>query len=187
MLTPELLRAVGVRSASASTWAPHLAAAAPHADITTPLRVAAWVAQIAHESGRLVYVSEIWGPTAVQRRYEGRADLGNVQQGDGQRFLGRGPIQVTGRANYRMVRDELRAAGIDCPDFEAVPKLLENPQWGALAAAAWWRRNKVNAYADSRNIAAVSSLVNRGRVGLPALGAVERATLFAAACRFLGI
>jgi len=187
MPTPDLLRAVGVRQPAAATWAPHLAAAAPHADITTPLRVAAWVAQIAHESDRLIHVSELWGPTKVQLLYEGRAGLGNVQAGDGRRYLGRGPIQVTGRANYRMVRDEMRRVGIDCPDFEANPLTLESPQWGSMAAAFWWKRNKVNAHADRRDIAAVSSLVNRGRVGLPALGAVERATLFAAACRFMGI
>jgi putative chitinase len=44
---------------------------------------------------------EIWGPTAAQQRYEGRADLGNTQKGDGKRFMGRGYVQITGRTNYQ--------------------------------------------------------------------------------------
>ena len=58
---------------------------------------AAFVAQLAHESGAFNYVREI----ASGRAYEGRKDLGNVMVGDGMKFKGRGLIQITGRANYR--------------------------------------------------------------------------------------
>src|SRR4051812_35649614 len=69
-------------------------------DVNTPKRAAMFLAQVSHESGRFQWVRELWGPTPAQTRYEGRADLGNLRPGDGRRYLGRGPIQVTGRSNY---------------------------------------------------------------------------------------
>lgn len=187
-ITPELLRALGVRADRAAAWAPALAAAAPLADITTPKRVAAWLAQLMHESRELIYSSEIWGPTQTQLGYDGRRDLGNTRPGDGRRYLGRGPIQVTGRANYARCRDDLRAAGIPgVPDFEAIPEALSLPEWGARAAAIWWQRNGVNPYADRGAIDDVSSIVNRGSPGKVANGADDRRRIYQQACRVMGV
>lgn len=72
-----------------------------------------------HETGRFRWLREIWGPTAAQKRYEGRADLGNTQPGDGKRFMGRGLVHITGRANYT---DWAKRLGID---IVAHPELAE--------------------------------------------------------------
>lgn len=108
-MTLDLLRAaVGCSAALAERYAAPLADACRVFGIDTPQRQAAFLAQIAHESGSFRYVREIWGPTAAQQRYEGRADLGNTEPGDGKRYLGRGLIQLTGRANARQARDALQ-------------------------------------------------------------------------------
>lgn len=72
-----------------------------------------------HETGRFKYLREIWGPTAAQKRYEGRADLGNTIKGDGKRFMGRGLVHITGRRNYA---DWAKRLGVD---IVARPELAE--------------------------------------------------------------
>ena len=70
-----------------------------------------------HETGRFKWLREIWGPTAAQKAYEGRADLGNTVKGDGKRFMGRGLVHITGRRNYA---DWSKRLGVDLlanPDF----------------------------------------------------------------------
>lgn len=72
-----------------------------------------------HETGRFKYLREIWGPTVAQKRYEGRADLGNTIKGDGKRFMGRGLVHITGRRNYA---DWAKRLGVD---IVARPELAE--------------------------------------------------------------
>src|SRR5690606_17393021 len=93
-------KATGLSASRAQDWYPYVRAACIEFEITAPTRLAAFLAQVGHESGGFVYAREIWGPTEAQKRYEGRKDLGNTQPGDGSRFRGRGLIQITGRANY---------------------------------------------------------------------------------------
>jgi putative chitinase len=69
-------------------------------DITTPLRIAHFMAQATHETGGFKFLHELWGPTPAQQRYEGRLDLGNTSKGDGYLYRGRGVFQLTGRGNY---------------------------------------------------------------------------------------
>jgi Predicted chitinase len=83
----------------AGVFAPLLNTAMGRFQIIGTERVAAFIAQIGHESGQLRYVREIWGPTPAQIRYEGRTDLGNTLTGDGFKYRGRGLIQITGRTN----------------------------------------------------------------------------------------
>ena len=110
--------------------------------IDTPVRAAAFLAQVAHESGGFKYVRELWGPTPAQLRYEGRADLGNTEPGDGERFMGRGYLQITGRANYRDVGRALAT------DLLTYPAKLEIPRLAAVSAAWWWSARKLNVLAD---------------------------------------
>ncbi|MBC8782813.1 glycoside hydrolase family 19 protein [Pseudomonas fluorescens] len=123
-------------------------------------RVAAFIAQVGHESGQLRYVREIWGPTVQQLGYEGRADLGNTVKGDGSKFRGRGLIQITGRANYAACGEALGLALI------SKPELLELPQWAAASAAWFWKSNGLNTLADNGEFVKITRRINGGTNGL---------------------
>jgi len=160
LVTPQQLAAIyGCPFVRAANFAPYLNAAMSEYDISTPVRIAAFLAQIGHESGRLRYVREIWGPTAAQQRYEGRADLGNTEPGDGKKYMGRGLIQITGRANYRSVTDALGE------DFVTYPSLLESPKWSTLSAAWFWASRQLNALADAGDFDAITRRINGGQNG----------------------
>lgn len=163
LLTPGLLaKAVGCSVDRAAQFSEALSAACEAYQITTPARLAAFLAQISHESGALRYTSELWGPTPEQQRYEGRADLGNVQPGDGVRFKGRGLIQTTGRYNYGRTTLWLRVHAPHAPDFVLNPEALELPGWAAWSAAAYWYHNKLNALADAGEFTKIGRAINRG-------------------------
>ncbi len=149
----------------AENWAGVLNEAMGIFAIDTPERVAAFLAQIAHESGRLAHVRELWGPTPAQLRYEGRLDLGNTEKGDGFRYRGRGLIQTTGRANYRATSKGLAEFVSKCPDFEASPELLEAPRWAALSAAWFWHSRSLNALADAGDFMRLTRRINGGTNG----------------------
>jgi putative chitinase len=127
--------------------------------IDTSARIAAFIAQIGHESGQLVHVREIWGPTAQQAGYEGRADLGNTVKGDGSRYRGRGLIQITGRANYTACGEALGLDLINHPDF------LELPQHAAMSAAWFWSTRGLNALADRGEFVKITRRINGGLTG----------------------
>jgi putative chitinase len=100
-LTGLLARVAGRPMAPLTGIGTALAKHAPRfALLDNAARLANFVGQTCHESGSFRYLREIWGPTEQQLRYEGRQALGNTQPGDGKRFMGRGLIQLTGRANY---------------------------------------------------------------------------------------
>jgi len=160
-LDSALLRAaVGCTADLADIYADHLAYACAMHDITSPVRLAAFLAQVGHESGSLKHTAELWGPTDAQRSYEGRKNLGNVQIGDGFFFRGRGLIQVTGRANMTQMAEWL---GLD---LLGSPELLEQPRWAALSAATWWARHGCNQLADAGDFEALTRRINGGINGL---------------------
>jgi predicted chitinase len=125
------------------------------AQIATHLREAAFLAQLAHESGELRWLEELASGAA----YEGRRDLGNTQPGDGKRFKGRGPIQITGRANYR-------AAGkaLDLPLVQR-PELAAYPQHGFDIATWFWTTRRLNALADQSAFRLITRRINGGMNG----------------------
>ncbi|MEN7529352.1 glycoside hydrolase family 19 protein [Cupriavidus sp. DL-D2] len=168
--------AAGLTQAMADRWFPHITAAWAEFGIATPARQAAWLGQIGHESAGFVYTREIWGPTPAQTRYEGRADLGNTQPGDGKRFMGRGLIQVTGRANYRACG---AALGID---LEADPTQLQGEALAARSACWFWQRKNLNALADAGDFVTLTRRINGGTNGL-----ADRQQRWERAKRVLGV
>jgi putative chitinase len=127
--------------------------------VGTP-RAAAFIAQVGHESGQLRLVREIWGPTAQQAGYEGRADLGNIVKGDGSKYRGRGLIQITGRANYAACGEAL---GLDLINN---PQQLEQPQYAAMSAAWFWSTRGLNTLADQSEFVKITRRINGGLNGL---------------------
>lgn len=128
-------------------------------EIDTPEREAAFLANVAHESGSLKYVEEL----ASGQDYEGRAVLGNTEPGDGVRFKGRGLMQITGRANY------LRCSQALFGDDRLIdnPELLEEPTNAARSAAWFWRAAGCNTLADQGQFGAIVRRINGGLNGLP--------------------
>ena len=138
--------------------------------IDNPARETAFLAQIAHESGGFVYTREIWGPTPAQERYEGRQDLGNIHPGDGKRFMGRGLVQVTGRANYYQCG---AALGLDLIEH---PELLEDPIHAARSAGWFWNSRSLSELADKGDFRGITRRINGGYNGLAdRLAYLERA------------
>ena len=133
-------------------------AALVEGQINTCLRQAAFLAQLAHESGELVYMEEIASGAA----YEGRTDLGNTQPGDGKRFKGRGPIQLTGRANYQAAG---KALGLD---LVGNPETVATPSVGFRVAVWFWGTRKLNDLADQGTLDAfrqITKKINGGTNG----------------------
>lgn len=152
-----LMRAMpGLTLATASAYLPHMETAMREHGITTPARAHMWLAQVGHESMSLRYMEEIASGAA----YEGRKDLGNTQPGDGKRFKGRGPIQLTGRANYTAAG---RALGLD---LVGNPALAAQPQHAFRVSAWWWRTNGLNEISDRGDVVAATRRINGGTNGL---------------------
>jgi putative chitinase len=184
-MTPEILAlCTGSALANAQRFASYLTAAMDEYGIDTPERQAAFLANVAVESGSLRYTTELWGPTDAQARYEGRADLGNFMPGDGKRFRGHGLIQTTGRKNHSRVG---LALGLD---LEQNPELLAEPENAARSAAFFWHDSNINQYADAGDFDACCDMVNRGhhteRIG-DTNGYTERVRFWGLAKAALGI
>ena len=137
-------------------YLPFLNAAMEEFGIMTPQRQAAFIAQLAHESGEFRYMEEIASGAA----YEGRADLGNVYPGDGKKYKGRGPIQITGRNNYIKCG---KALGLPLVDH---PEILTQPESGFRAAGWFWETHNLNALADQGLMLQITKKINGGTNGL---------------------
>lgn len=170
--------------ANAERFLEPLAAAMDEFDITLPARQAAFLAQVAHESGELRFVLE----GATGEAYEGNVHLGNVHAGDGPRFKGRGLIQITGRKNYQLCG---AALGLDLLEH---PELLEEPVNACRSAAWFWTEGaglnlshrareygvkencNLNELADVGDFEGITLAINGGLNGLPdRLAHLERA------------
>lgn len=159
MTNTAVLQRIMPQCSDAEDWAAHLTEAMNKYEINSKERIAAFLAQIAHESGELRYVKEIWGPTEAQKRYEGRKDLGNIHPGDGEKYKGRGLIQVTGRNNYQKC-----GRALELP-LESKPELLESPEHASMSAAWFFGTHGCNEMADDGNFEAITRKINGGLNG----------------------
>jgi len=153
-----------LHDAKRDEYLPHIVKAMIDHEINTPLRAAAFLAQIAHESAELKYMAEIWGPTDQQKKYEPHTELsknlGNTEKGDGHRFKGRGPIQITGRENYKKYGELL---GVD---LISNPELAEKAEHAFTIAAAFWKSHGLNDLADALDFKQITHKINGGYTGL---------------------
>lgn len=133
---------------------------------TTVERIAMWCAQIGHESGGLRWMEEIADGSA----YEGRADLGNTEPGDGRRFKGRGPIQITGRSNYASLSLWAYRQALTPTNrfFIDNPEQLASDRYGFLGTTWYWTvaRPTINAMADRGDLDGVTRAINGGLNGI---------------------
>ncbi len=166
MLTDVQLRQImpNLAAAKLALYLPPLNAAMQACGVNTMLRTAAFIAQLAHESGEFRWMEEIWGPTDAQRRYEPpnalAAKLGNTQAGDGKRFKGRGPIQITGRFNYA------KYGGLLGIDLIADPARAATPEVAFATAGLFWTTNGLNELADAQQFVTITRRINGGTNGL---------------------
>ena len=157
-MTPEELRACMkfASRANCEKYADWLTVAMDEFGIDTPLRQAYFLAQLAHESGSLQYVSEIASGAA----YEGRKDLGNDEPGDGIKYKGHGLIQTTGKANHFRVADHFGLAR------EGIVEWLMMPEGASRSAGLFWKDNRCNESADRDDLRANTRIINGGHNGL---------------------
>jgi putative chitinase len=118
-------------------------------------RIAAFFAQLAHESGSLHYTDEIASGDA----YEGRKDLGNISPGDGKKYKGRGLIQITGRSNYQEMGEIMKL------DLINDPELLEQPKYAFQSACIFWNSRGLNRIADIDGFERITKKINGGLNG----------------------
>jgi putative chitinase len=190
ILTPSILSACLPSLVDPDAWADALSLATDQFDITSPARVAAFLAQIAEESNALrqlvedldystIRLMEVWpnrfataaaaAPYAhlpqklANHVYAARLGNGDEASGDGWRYRGRGLLQITGRANYQIVSGALNHGFVDNPDD------LGTVSWAALAAAHYWRSHGLNVLADlgtDASFIAITRAINGGEAGL---------------------
>lgn len=150
----------------AGVFVPGLNATIGKYAIVTRLRMAAFIAQIGHESGQFQYVLELGSNSYLAKYDTGRLAqrLGNTPEadGDGQLYRGRGLIQVTGRANYEACSEALFGDSrlLNTPD------LLEQPVYASLSAGWFWQREGLNGLADKGDMLAITKRINGGTNGL---------------------
>lgn len=169
----------GIAPAKATVWTPFLNEAMDRFAISAnKQRTAAFLANVGVESGKLTWLTELWGPTAAQQAYEPPSpkakELGNTQPGDGFKYRGRGLFQVTGGGNYAIC-----GLALDL-DLVNHPELLAQPEYAALSAGWFWDNKQFNGLADLGAFETICVRINGGHNGWP-----ERLALYTAILKVL--
>ena len=138
------------------------------AGLHMPHRLAFYLGQILHESAVFRYDRELWGPTPAQERYDTRTDLGNTPErdGDGFKYRGRGPIQITGKSNYEQFTAWARKIDHTAPDFVKDPDAVNVDPWEGMVAIWYWSTRGLNQLADAGDFRGVTKRINGGYNGL---------------------
>lgn len=185
--TKEQLREMIPKNPYVDQWYEAISEILPEYEITTPQRVAAFLAQCAHESGGFVFLKEnlnykaaslrrvfpkYFPDDAIAARYAGKPEMianrvyanrmgnGPEESGDGWRFCGRGLIQLTGKNNYTFF-----AGSLDIPVEEA-SEYLQTFEGAVQSACFFWEQNKLNQWADAGDILTLTKRINGGVIGL---------------------
>jgi putative chitinase len=194
-LTISQLRQLLPKNKYVEHWHHALSVLLPDYDIDTPRRMAAFIAQCAHESGGFSVLQENlnYKPQALRRLfskyfpddaiagqycakpnkqeaianriYANRMGNGDESSGDGYRFRGRGLIQLTGRSNYQNFADSIEVDGRPLR-IEEVPAYLETFEGAAQSACWFWETNNLNKWADEGDILTLTKRINGGTIGL---------------------
>jgi len=147
------------KDSDVADFSPRIRQVMANRHIDTPLRQAHFLAQVGHESGEFRFRAEI----ANGEAYQGRADLGNLQPGDGRKFKGRGLIQLTGRANYG---EYGRAIGREAELLDK-PELVETDAELCVDVAGWfWAKRHLNTWADADDLTTLTKRINGGLNGI---------------------
>lgn len=189
LTSEQIAQATGCTLLRASRWADALNKAMDKFSINTPERQASFLSQLGHETSGLSlveenlnysvdgllkvflkYFSSRKAAEACARKpevianlvYSGRMGNGDAASGDGWKYRGRGPIQLTGKTNYR---EAGRALGLD---LVSAPDRVAEPDVGSLVAAWFWSRSNLNKYADRKDNVTVSKIINAGSPDAPA-------------------
>lgn len=202
----QLLKILPGASSVADVSVPALNTAMAAYAINTPQRIAAFLAQLGHESGQLLHLHEnlnygaeglikTWpkrfnaalagqvarNPEAIANIvYADRLGNGPQASGDGWKYCGRGYLQVTGKSNYQACGEALKL------DLVNQPELLEQAPGAALSAGWFWSVHNLNGYADKGDIQNIGSIINVGSPGHTPIGAAERLQFYQAALKVLG-
>ena len=176
--TQQLLQILPNAGHVAGVFVPALNTAMNHYQIIGTKRIAAFIAQIGHESGQFRYVRELGSDQYLSKYDTGSLAkrLGNTPEadGDGQKYRGRGLIQITGRANYTTCGEALAL------DLVNHPELLEKPQHACMSAAWFWASRGLNTLADAGQFDKITQRINGGQNG-----AADRQALYARALKVL--
>ena len=205
-LTKQQLKQLLPKNPYVDYWHEALAQLLPDYDINTPERIAAFVAQCAHESGEFMKIKEnlnykasslrsLFGKyfpndqiaaeyaakpnkqeAIANRIYASRMGNGDEKSGDGFRYCGRGLIQLTGKSNYQAFADSLEM------DVEDVPEYLATFEGAAQSACWFWESNNLNRFADKGDIKGLTKAINGGFIGLE-----DRITHYEHALHVLGV
>ena len=176
--TQQLLQILPNAGQVVGVFVPVLNTAMVRFQIVGTKRIAAFIAQIGHESGQFRYVRELGNDQYLSKYDTGSLAkrLGNTPEadGDGQKYRGRGLIQITGRANYMMCGEALAL------DLINQPELLEKPQHACMSAAWFWASRGLNTLADAGQFDTITRRINGGQNG-----AADRQALYARALKVL--